>query len=399
MKQNKMREELAQEFLHSLEEEKIPWKQEWGNGRQRNAVSGMEYRGTNALWLSYQAEKRGYKDSRWCTYRQAQEKGWQVRKGEKGVHVEFWSMYDTKEKKKLSAVESRELKKQLGLEEFYKRVSPISNVYTVFNAGQIDGIPELSQEKKGFDKDMLVGKRDVLLANMNLTFHEKGNKAFYQPSEDSITMPALDDFKDAYSYMSTFLHESAHATGHESRMQRDLGGGFGSVQYAREELRAEIASAFTSQTLGLEGTAEMEHLDNHKAYIQSWIEVIKKDSGELFAAIRDAEKISDYLVEKGEFEQELKEEKEVEHQADTGVEGEILKNGFTPTDTLKQNMMRLSEKLGHACTLSEVKEMVRGKSLSGEMKTVAECIAAECRVQELTRPKPEPKMPDPVPMA
>lgn len=109
------------------------------------------------------------------------------------------------------------------------------------------------------------------------------------------------------AYACTFLHECGHATGHPSRLNRDMSGGFGSESYAREELRAEIASAFTAQAIGLHLTDEQlqPHMELHKAYIQSWASALQDAPGELFRAIKDAEKISDYLIEKGEFENVL----------------------------------------------------------------------------------------------
>jgi len=100
--------------------------------------------------------------------------------------------------------------------------------------------------------------------------------------------------------MATLLHEAGHATGHISRLNRDMTGVFGSPEYAKEELRAEIASAFTAQELGLD-YKQNEHMENHEAYVQNWIDVLENEPNELFAAIKDAEKISDYLIEKGEF--------------------------------------------------------------------------------------------------
>ncbi|MCR4716373.1 MAG: hypothetical protein K5656_04250, partial [Lachnospiraceae bacterium] len=140
--------------------------------------------------------------------------------------------------------------------------------------------------------------------------------AFYRPSEDSITMPPIESFWAEYNYLSTFLHEAGHSTGHESRLNRDLTGIFGSEKYAKEELRAEIASAFTTQAIGLEGTMSREHIDNHKAYIQSWIAEIKNDPNELFKAIIDATKISDYLIEKGNLKRFIREFAPVESKAE-----------------------------------------------------------------------------------
>lgn len=306
MKLNKLREEMANTFIAALKEDQIPWEKQWRSSeRPRNAVSDYSYKGINNIWLSYMAEKNGYQDPRWCTYKQAQEQGWNVRKGENGCKVEFWSLYDTQDKRKVTREEANKLQKQLTEEEFLKRVKPVSSVYTVFNAEQIDGIPELDQVKIPFSAEELISQRDVLLKNMSVDFHEGGDRAFYRPADDSITLPFVESFQDAYSYMATLLHEAGHATGHESRLDRPVRNTFGSPEYAKEELRAEIASAFTGQALGVD-VMSRDHLDNHKAYIQSWIKTLEDNPGELYAAIRDAEKISEYLMEKGEFDLDAK---------------------------------------------------------------------------------------------
>lgn len=299
MKMNKVREQISQAFLESLKQNELLWQKGWMTERPYNTVSNTEYRGVNSFWLSCAAEQKGYTDPRWCTFKQAKDKGWKVKKGEHGTQVEFWSMYDTEMKKKLTVRESNVLKKELG-EDFYERVKPISSVYTVFNAEQMEGIPKREKNQKPIRSDELLQKRNALIRNMGFTFREGGNRAFYRPGDDSVTLPQMEQFHSMYDYMSVFLHESGHATGHKSRLNRDLSGGFGSENYAREELRAEIASTFTSQELGL-GEMAAAHMDNHKAYIQSWIKVLEKEPQELFSAIREAEKISDYLIEKGEF--------------------------------------------------------------------------------------------------
>lgn len=299
MKMNKIREQISQAFLEALKENELPWRRGWVGNQPLNAVSNTEYRGVNRFGLSYAAQKKGYSDPRWCTFKQAKDKGWKVKKGEHGTPVEFWSMYDTETKKKLTSRETDLLREEIG-KDFYERVKPISSIYTVFNAEQIEGIPERKRMHEPPKSEELIRKRDTLIQNMGFTFHEGGDRAFYRRGDDSVTVPKVEQFHSVYDYMSVFLHESGHATGHESRLNRDMSGEFGSEKYAREELRAEIASAFTSQELEL-GEMTAEHLNNHKAYIQSWIEVLEKEPQELFAAIREAEKISDYLIEKGEF--------------------------------------------------------------------------------------------------
>lgn len=130
-----------------------------------------------------------------------------------------------------------------------------------------------------------------------------GDEAYYSPLIDQVTMPPKDQFLSNEEYDSTLLHELCHSTGHPGRMDRDLTGRFGSKSYAKEELRAEIASSFLMQSLQL--PMPQSHIENHKAYIQSWIEVLKKDPKELFAAIKDAESIEKYALEKGGINKEV----------------------------------------------------------------------------------------------
>lgn len=301
-KLNKMREQIANRFIAALQEERIPWHQEWQNViAPYNAVTGRGYRGLNYFWLACIAMDKNYADPRWCTFNQAKDKGWKVIKGEKGTRVEFWSMYDTKTKKKLTPSQVKKLRDTLELSEFHDRVKPISNVFTVFNGEQLDGIPKLKVENRRlFSTAELIELRDRLLKNMELRLREGGNEAFYSPTNDYVNMPMIERFDGAYSYMSTFLHESAHASGAKHRLNRDLSGKFGSESYAKEELRAEIASAFTASATGIK-YEQSPTMENHAAYIQNWIKVLENNPNELFAAIKDAEKISDYLLEKGEL--------------------------------------------------------------------------------------------------
>ena len=300
---SKVREELAQTFLAALNQGQLPWHKCWSQALPVNAVTGKKYRGINTLVLSYYGDRRGYTDTRWCTYNQAQDKGWQVRKGEKGVRVEYWACYDSKEKKLLSWDDVR--KKLKADPDYEKHLQLRCRTYTVFNAAQIDGIPE---QERGPSTDIgaLRDKRDTLIRNMGIGYEERGAQAYYSPSSDMVTLPPEATFDDTYSYMATFLHECGHATGHQDRLNRNLTGGFGSESYAREELRAEIASAFVSQELGLqmEQSAMEENLDLHKAYIQSWVSFLQEQPEELFAAIREADRISDYLIQAGEFHRE-----------------------------------------------------------------------------------------------
>lgn len=298
---NRVREDLSQKFLEALNQGYIPWAVCWHQRRPENAVTGQRYRGVNAVSLSYAADDRGYTDPRWCTYRQAQEKGWQVRKGEKGAHVEYWAYYDLTEKKLLSW---QDVKQKLKADPDYeKHLQLRCRVYSVFNAQQIDGIPE-PEQRPSTNIGAFREKRDTLIRNMGIGYEEHGVQAYYSPGMDAVTLPPEATFDDAYSYMATFLHECGHASGHPDRLNRDLSGIFGSKSYAREELRAEIASAFTVQSIGLQLTdAQLAyHTRHHAGYVQHWAAILKDAPDELFRAIKAAEEISDYLILKGEFE-------------------------------------------------------------------------------------------------
>lgn len=300
MKLNRMREEMINSFIDCLKKDTIPWHRGWSSERPFNAVTNTEYHGANALWLTYNQQAQLYKDPRWCTFKQAQSKGWKIKQGSKGTKIEFWSLYDTEEKRKLTRTEAKQLTDELTAEEFTNRVKPVSNTYTVFNGEQIEGIPLYEIRKNVLHLDEFLYGRNKLIENMKVGLKEGGNEAFYSIAEDMIVLPKINQFDNEFEYITTFFHEAGHATGHVSRFNREMPSERGTDIYAREELRAEIASAFAAQAFGIDYT-QNKYMENHEAYIQDYIKVLENEPNELFAAIKDAEKISDYLIEKGEF--------------------------------------------------------------------------------------------------
>lgn len=300
MKLNRMREEMINGFIDCLKKDTIPWHRGWSSERPFNAVTNTEYHGANALWLTYNQQAQLYKDPRWCTFKQAQSKGWKIKQGSKGTKIEFWSLYDTEEKRKLTRTEAKQLTDELTAEEFTNRVKPVSNTYTVFNGEQIEGIPLYEIRKNVLHLDEFLYGRNKLIENMKVGLKEGGNEAFYSIAEDMIVLPKINQFDNEFEYITTFFHEAGHATGHVSRFNREMPSARGTDIYAREELRAEIASAFAAQAFGIDYT-QNKYMENHEAYIQDYIKVLENEPNELFAAIKDAEKISDYLIEKGEF--------------------------------------------------------------------------------------------------
>ena len=297
---NKTRQQLTDFFLQGLKEEKLPWRAVWDQRLPRNAATLKEYRGVNNLILSVVGMLRSYDDPRWCTFLQAKQNGWSISKGAKGVPVEYWAFVDPKIQKMLSWKEVRRIK--LEEPERMEQLVLRCKISTVFNAADIIGIPEYLPEAPRFEVGAVRDQRNTILKNMHLAYEEHGSQAYYSPAEDKVVLPPERSFESTYGYLCTFLHECGHASAHPSRLNRDLGDR-GTENYAREELRAEIASAFTSQALHLkmEDAALDENLDLHKAYIQGWIGLLEDRPQELFEAIRDAEKISDYLLAMGEF--------------------------------------------------------------------------------------------------
>ena len=305
-KMNKARELLIKEYVESLEQEQLPWNHPWGHS---NAVTGHKYRGVNNLLLNVVAERYGYSGTRWCTFAQIADREnklhpdakWHLKKGSKGFPIEYWSTYNTKERKNYSFREFEKIVKANPEREDEFRL--VARCFTVFNEDCIEGIEPQKHTKNDIKTSKTVEK---IITNMDVGYKEEGKRAFYRPSTDTVTVPPRECFFSEDGYQAVRLHELSHATGHYSRLDRNIENYFGTPEYAKEELRAEISSSFLMQDLNL-AYNEYEELnsDVHVAYIQSWISILKNDPNELFKAIKDAENIVEYMEEKGEITKEL----------------------------------------------------------------------------------------------
>ena len=281
-------DQVANSIIDQLHKGTAPWVKPWGPGERfmpYNPTTGNEYRGGNAMWLMSQAESRGYDDARWLTFRQAQEKGAQVRKGEKGTPIQFWKwqglepVCDAQGKPMLDGEGNpvRELVR-------YERPRVMSAV--VFNAQQMDGLPP-APDRPALPEWDRHSRAERILAGSGVDFHHAaGDRAFYHLGKDRITLPERWQFDTGDGYYATVLHELGHATGHPSRLNRDMAYPFGSEGYAREEMRAEISSLMLGGQLGIGHDP-----GQHAAYIGSWIRVLEQDPREVFRAAADAEKI------------------------------------------------------------------------------------------------------------
>lgn len=299
------RKSIAEEFtgkiIENLKAGTAPWQKPWAAGEQFrpfNPVTGTVYRGINSIMLS----AHDYADPRWMTFKQVGEKEWQVKKGSKSQHVVFWQWTESRTVKDASGkpildAEEREQKETVALER------PRFRIYSVFHASQLqtrDGqeIPPYEPRELTWDPNE-AGEKILQNSGVSIS-HDQRDRAFYQPSADEIHLPPRENFPDAGNYYSTALHELGHWTGHPSRQNREFGP-FGSVTYAKEELRAEIASWMLSQELGLPHDPSRS-----LAYVENWIQVLESDPYEIMRASRDAEKIMEHVraMEKSQIREE-----------------------------------------------------------------------------------------------
>lgn len=292
-KRPSLAEEFSQKVIEHLEAGTAPWQRPWqgkSNSMPHNPVSGTVYKGSNRVWLSLMALDQGYADPRWLTFNQASQQGYRIKKGAKGTQVQFWQW-----KKRVPEVdeEGNPVLDEDGKQKnkVVKLDRPIVRGAFVFNGTQVEGLepwsPKLEQE---FSWNPDEKAESILEASGANIYHDQGDRAFYNIRKDEIHLPPKENFPDQGGYYGTALHELAHWTGHSSRLDRQFGA-FGTQDYAREELRAEIASWMLSSETGIAHDPEQ-----HTAYVKSWIKLLKEDSYEILRACRDAERAMNYTL-------------------------------------------------------------------------------------------------------
>jgi len=271
-------QEFADRIVSELEKGVKPWVRPWdpdkAGGPQApfNPVTGKHYHGINVLILGMDLRAFESGDPRWMTYQQAQEKNWQVRKGERSTTIFF----------------AKPLEIDDDEQEDGKKTIKMLKHYPVFHASQIDGIPPYkvpSIEEAPWTRPEAA---DIIMKNSGAVIRIGGDRAFYSPSTDHIQLPPESAFRGPAEYATTGLHELGHWTGHPSRLNRPLQNRFGSAAYAMEELRAEMASAFVTSIIGIP-----TDIPQHASYLSSWIKALKDDKREIFRAAADAQRIAD----------------------------------------------------------------------------------------------------------
>lgn len=214
-------------------------------------------------------------DPRWMTYLQAQEKGWQVRKGEKATTIFFYKPLEVEDDKA----------------EDGTRTIPVLKHFSVFHASQVEGVPAYTPPTVEEAPWRRPEAAQVILDNSAAVIRTGGDKAFYSPAADFIQLPPDNAFRGPEYWATTALHELSHWTGHKSRLDRDMSKRYGSAAYAMEELRAELSSAFIAGELGIPAD-----IPNHASYIQSWLKPLKDSKHEIFRAAADAQRIVDMVL-------------------------------------------------------------------------------------------------------
>lgn len=279
-------DEVTRRIIGELEEGRVPWVQPWGSAAcagpslPRNALTGRSYSGVNVLLLWSAVIANGYPSQSWLTFRQAREAGGCVTKGERGQTVVYADRFVPEAEKARAAREGGDAK-----------TVPFLKRFTVFNVAQCEGLrPGLALDPAPLPEREIVPVAEEVIAASGVDFRIGGDKAFYVPSADFVQVPPQPAFFDQVNYYRTCLHELTHATGHAKRLGRDLSAAFGSRGYAREELVAELGSAFLCAALGIVPTVR------HADYLGSWLAVLREDNRAIFRAASQASKAADWLL-------------------------------------------------------------------------------------------------------
>lgn len=267
-------DEIAQMFIKAMEEGTAPWQRPWSSSAlsPKNGITGHEYRGMNAILLLIAP----HDDPRYCTFKQARDAGYTIKKGGKGHLIKYCCFLSNEDE------ENDEEEKGIFMQKYFY----------VFNFEDIEGVPtfEIPEEKKEFNT---IIKCEEVLRNFDVQIEESkiGNEAFYNRSADKIVIPDRHRFVDELAFYHTAFHEMAHATGATKRLNRNCGI-FGSETYAFEELIAEITSFLVGRALGCGSTPKKESV----SYVASWIKQLKQDNRLIFKACKLAEQACNRIL-------------------------------------------------------------------------------------------------------
>ena len=280
-------QEITEKIIAELEAGRVPWVQPWGTAAARaslampeNAASRRRYSGINVLILWTAVIDRGFSAQSWLTFRQALGLGGNVRKGEHGTTVVYADRFTPDEERRRAERDGDE-----------PNAIPFLKRFTVFNTDQCENLPEgLVTAPAPVPEGLILPHAEALIAATGADFRVGGERAFYSPDHDFIQVPRPEAYFEPINWHRTAVHELGHWSGHCSRLGCDMSGGFGSALYAKEELIAEMTSAFVCASLGIVPTVR------HADYIGSWLEVLRDDDRAIVRAASAASKAADYLL-------------------------------------------------------------------------------------------------------
>mgnify|MGYP004481947517 FL=1 len=274
-------EMVTNRIIAELEKGKIPWEKPWAGVRNGayNRITKRPYSLLNQMLLQHSGE--------YATFKQWQDLGGHVCKGEKSEIVVFWKIF-----------ESKEANPDTGEIEIKK--IPLLRYYNVFHISQVEGVEPLAPEQLNDEVEPIEAGDKIItdyITREHLNFIEcKSNQAYYSPSNDTVVVPLKEQYSMINEYYSTTYHELVHSSGHKTRLNRLQTGAiesFGSENYSKEELVAEIGSATLMSIAGIETPKTFR---NSTAYIQNWLQVLRNDNKFIVSASSKAEKAVNYIL-------------------------------------------------------------------------------------------------------
>ncbi len=276
---NKVYEIVTDRIIAELEKGTIPWRQPWKeSGRPVNLVSRKPYRGINVILLRSTCRSSPY----WLTFKQAKNLGGHVRKGEKATPVVFWKW-----------TEKTDRDPETGEER--KDGFPILRYYSVFNADQVEGVAVPKESPRPFNP-VECAEEIISAMHSRPTIEPRGDRAYYSPRLDQVVLPLKGAFDSENGYYSVAFHELTHSTGHSSRLSRfdsEALAPFGSTDYSKEELVAELGASFLCAEAGIDGAV----IPNSAAYIQNWLGALRNDKRMVVLGAAQAQKAADYILD------------------------------------------------------------------------------------------------------
>jgi antirestriction protein ArdC len=282
-------EKITDTIIEELEAGRVPWRRPWrgADGVFQNFASKHHYRGVNVFLLAVASMKHGFSSPYWLTYLQAKQKGAHVKAGSKGTMIVFWKWFEVSKDKSGATLDKPEH-------------VPMLRTSVVFNAEQIEGLKMPVIEAAALPVINPIAVADKIVAGYPLppTIETGEARAYYRPSADTINMPDRALFETAEEYYSTLFHELTHSTGHERRLNRKDAAEFkhfGDQSYSREELIAEMGSAFLCAEAGI---ATPTIIENQAAYLRSWLKVLRSDKKLVVLAAAQAQKAADLILDR-----------------------------------------------------------------------------------------------------